>query len=189
MDLRQEHIDYINTVITSVVRGCDYEVALYGGNLYIFADNSVYYKIDLSPVLGFELLYGAKKFEGDVFPIEINEFNMIIQKYQEITSTINPANLLYENINVMEDPNFSELNNMKASDGAGFYYINIIDKYICIPVFAGLPLLNKSDKAYLSIYRGTLPSEFVVYYRITKKKLKTTYDIVFKVLDINRPIR
>lgn len=189
MVLMQEHIDYINSVITSLVRGCDYEVALFNGNLYIFADNSVYYKIDLSPTLGYELLYGAKKFESDTYPIEVNEFNLIVHKYQELTSIIHPNNLLYENINVMEDPNFSELNNMKASSGAGFYYINIIDKIICIPVFPGLPLLNKSDQAYLAIYRGTIPTEYLVHYKINKKKLKTVYDIVFKVLDINRPIR
>ncbi len=189
MVLLQEHVDYINNVITSVVRGCDYEVALNKGNLYIFADNSIFYIIDVSSTLGIELNYGCKKFEGNVYPISMDEYNNIIYKYKDISSTITPENLLYENINVREDDSFTALNSMKASDGAGFYYIKIPEKVICIPVFSGLPLLSKPDLAYLAIYRSTLPYEYIVNYIITKKKLKTTYGIIFKILDINRPIR
>lgn len=189
MDLLQEHIDYIDNVIKSVVRGCDYEVALFKGNLYIFSDNSVYFVVNVSNTLGLELRYGCKKFESEIYPIDINQYNNIISKYRNLISTINPQNLLYENINVIEDEAFQKLNNLRASDGSGFYYINLPEKTICIPVFGGLPLLNKSDTVCLDIYRGTIPTEYIVNYKVNKKKLKTTYDIVFKILDINRPIR
>ena len=192
MGITQDLIDYINNVITSIIRGCDYEVALYMGDLYIFADNSVYFKINIQADPS--ILYGFKKFEGNITPLKIDRFNDIIAKYNLLKSNIVPEKLLYENINVREDQYFNEYNSMKASDGARFMNIPILvdcstPKIINIPVFPGLPLLSKPDTAGLSVYSGLVMNQYIIRYMIYKKKFKVNVEILFVILDINRPMR
>lgn len=192
MGITQDLIDYINNLITSIIRSCDYEVALYMGNLYIFADNSVYFKIDIHADTS--ILYGFKKFEGVITPLKVDRFNNIISKYNSLKSNTIPEKLLYENINVREDQMFNEYNSMKASDGMGFINIPIIQdcstpKIINIPVFPGLPLLSKPDTAGLYVYSGIIHNQYIIKYMIYKKKFKVNVEILFVILDINRPMR
>jgi hypothetical protein len=193
MDITQDLVEYINNVISSAVKGCDYEVALYAGNLYIFADKSILYKIDISEMTGIELLYGIKRFESEVTYLSQMQFNNILYRYNTIKSFVMPMNLLTENIEVRSDPLFNEYNSMKATDGMGFMKVPIVyygeSKVLNVPVFPGLPQLNKADTVAMQIYPSNIPNEYIIRYDVYKKKLKKNIEILFKILDINRPIR
>jgi hypothetical protein len=114
--------------------------------------------------------------------------NRVLDKYRELKSVELNNNKIYERIGIREDPRFEECISVKATDGASFYFMNANNTNPFIPIFSGLPILNKGDTIDLELYdigNYNVLVRMIIY----KKKLKNVYDLYYKILDVNRPIR
>jgi hypothetical protein len=112
-----------------------------------------------------------------------------LDKYRELKGIELYNNKIFENDNLREDQKFEECINVNATDGATFYFMNANNNTTpFIPVFSGLPILNKNDKLKIELYDCN-NHNVLVRMIIFKKKLNIPYDLYYKILDVNRPIR
>jgi hypothetical protein len=113
----------------------------------------------------------------------------VLDKYRELKGIELYNNKIFENDNLREDQKFEECINVNATDGATFYFMNANNNTTpFIPVFSGLPILNKNDKLKIELYDCN-NHNVLVRMIIFKKKLNIPYDLYYKILDVNRPIR
>lgn len=84
-------------------------------------------------------------------------------------------------------PEYERLLNLKADEGGGFFKMpgNELYNNFIIPVFTGLPIINKQDKIGIAVKRIDRTS-LLVEYHIWKKKLKTEFTLYFRTCDMNR---
>ena len=184
-------IDYIRSIIKSITRSTYLEVCVYDAHLYIIADRTVLYCIDLTGKLDQNILIGYHNLMDDFTAIIPDEytFNKVLNKYRELKAIELNNNKIYENDNLRDDQKFESCTGAKASDGASFYFMNANNNTTpFIPVFSGLPLLNKNDKVRIELYDCGAYNNLVRMI-IYKKKLNIPYDMYYKILDVNRPIR
>lgn len=86
-------------------------------------------------------------------------------------------------------PEYEAMLALKADEGAGMFRMpgNQLYQGFVIPVFTGLPIINKQDGIGIVVKRinhGTLLME----YHIKKKKLKSEFVIYFRTCDMNRQL-
>lgn len=103
---------------------------------------------------------------------------------------INDSCLLVRKTGLLDDPEFNRLLALKSGDGMQFYkildYINI-NKCYFIPIFTGLPNLNKNDTIDISIYKYLeTPNHEVVSLDIYKKKINRYMSIRYRIIDLQR---
>jgi len=168
--------------------GGRYEGVLYQSYLYILVEGAVLYKIDLSgsvdPMITFPF-NNMTITDGILSPNNMNPY----YKYAEINSIIShTSNMVYHDPDLQDDPNFMALATAKASEGAGFYFINTSISTICTTVFPGLPYLQKSDSVGLKVY-NIGDGKLLINYTVFKKKLKVAYEIYYKIINVNCPLR
>ncbi len=183
-------LTFIKPFITEATKtgGGLYEGVLYQSYLYILVEGAVLYKIDLSG-----LVDPAITFPFDRLTISdgiLTRNNMTpYYKYAEINSIIShTSNMVYHDPDLQDDPKFMAMATAKASEGAGFYFINTSIATVCTTVFPGLPSLQKSDSVELKVYNVD-DGKLLINYTIFKKKLKVTYDIYYKIINVNCPLR
>jgi hypothetical protein len=166
-----------------------YEGILYQSYLYILVENTVLYKMDLSAVVDPNISYyfNNETINNGSNPVGSNMGPYY--KYAEINSIIShTSNMVYHDPDLQDDPKFMAMATAKASEGAGFYFINTSIATVCTTVFPGLPSLQKSDSVELKVY-NVGDGKLLINYTIFKKKLKVTYDIFYKIINVNCPLR
>ena len=183
-------INYLQSVIKSMTRSMYLEVCVYNAHLHVIADRTVMYCIDLSGKIDQNLLFGYHNLPDNFSAIILDDYtvNRVLDKYRELKSVELNNNKIYERIGIREDPRFEECISVKATDGASFYFMNANNTNPFIPIFSGLPILNKGDTIDLELYdigNYNVLVRMIIY----KKKLKNVYDLYYKILDVNRPIR
>ena len=165
-----------------------YEGVLYQSKLYVLVENSVLYIMDLSTLVDPAFTYAFNNVSIDTgidAPINMNPY----YKYAEICSTIShTSNMVYHDPDLQDDQNFMALATAKASDGAGFYFINTSIATIFTTVFPGLPSLQKTDSVGIKVY-DIGDGKLLINYTVFKKKLKVTYEIFYKIINVNCPLR
>jgi hypothetical protein len=167
------------------------EVCVYNAHLYIIADRTVLYHIDLSGKLDPNILFGYHNSMDNFSEVSIDEYtvNRVLNKYRELKGYELNNNKIYENNSLREDPIFEKYISVKATDGASFYFMNATNNTTpFIPIFSGLPLLSKGDSVKIELYDCGMYN-VLVRMIIYKKKLNNSYDLYYKILDVNRPIR
>ena len=182
-------IMFIKPYIQGMAKSVSAEILLVNGILYMLADNSVVYTMDLSTKVGPER-YRLHYETGNITPVETDGriSNDLIVKVNQCLSDVHPNNMIFENPDLDQDEKFMEMAFAKASAGASFYFINTKLYPTFIPVFTGFPLLNKGDKIGLKVYDiGNY--KLLVNYTIFKKKFGSSYDMFFHILNVNRPLR
>lgn len=189
-DITSEIREYLSNIIKSMTRAIFTEVALSNSILLVLIDNTVLYSADLSGKIDPNIHYGfhnsIDNFSDHI--VDYNEITRLFYKYHEIKNDQLYNNKIYEDYNLREDPKFEEYINNKADNGASFYFINASNSIPFIPIFSGLPILSKPDKAGIELY--DLGNHIILTnMKIFKKKLNLHYDLYYKVLDINRPMR
>jgi len=184
--INRDQINFINDLCESISKGVNYKAVLYMGGLYIFADDTVFYFVDLTTKF-LDEEYSFYRVGSSKYPLDENTKVNIVHKYYELKSLM--TNKFYENLSILEDEKFNQLVNAKTTDGAGFYFINSFDKEnIFIPVFNGLPSLNKKDTVALEIF-DIGNHKFLVKMTVFKKKYNLSYELIYKILNVNRPLR
>ena len=183
-------INYLQSVIKSMTRSMYLEVCVYNAHLHVIADRTVMYCIDLSGKIDQNLLFGYHNLPDNFSAIILDDstVNRVLDKYRELKSVELNNNKIYERIGIREDPRFEECISVKATDGASFYFMNANNTNPFIPIFSGLPILNKGDTIDLELYdigNYNVLVRMIIY----KKKLKNVYDLYYKILDVNHPIR
>lgn len=165
-----------------------YEGVLYQSNLYILVENSVLYIMDLSTLVDPGFTYTFNNISIDTStdaPSNLNPY----YKYAEIQSIIShTSNMVYHDPDLQDDPKFMALVTAKASDGAGFYFINTSINTIFTTVFPGLPSIQKTDSVGIKVY-NIGDGKLLINYTVFKKKLKVTYEIFYKIINVNCPLR
>ena len=184
-------IEYIQTVMKSMTRSTYLEVCVYNAHLYIIADRTIFYTIDLSGKIDPNVLFGYHN-QMDSFSTIIQDENMIskvLDKYKELRAIELYNNKIYEDDSLRQDEVFEECVGAKATDGASFYFMKANNNTTpFIPVFSGLPILNKNDNIKIELFECG-QYNVLVHMTISKKKLGNPYDLYYKILDVNRPIR
>lgn len=183
-------IDFIQSIIKQMTRSLYMEVCVIDAHLYMLVDHAVLYHIDLSNKIDPSLIVSYHNLSDDFSAIieDNNIITTVTNKYLEIRSIELYNNKIYENNDIRSDPEFNKLINMKASDGASFYYINTNNNITpFIPIFSGLPIVNKPDSVALELY-DIGQHKILVHMIIYKAKLKKSYDLYYKILDVNRPM-
>lgn len=184
-------IEYIQGVMKSMTRSTYLEVCIYNAHLFIIADRTIFYSIDLSGKLDPNLLFGYHNSMDDFAAVIQDDYtiNKVINKYQELKAIELYNNKIFENDNLRDDQAFEDCINTKATEGATFYFMNASNGTTpFIPVFSGLPILNKNDKIKVELFDcGSY--KVLVKMIVFKKKLNTPYNLYYKILDVNRPIR
>lgn len=184
-----EMILFVKPYVQGMAKSVSAEILLVNGILYMLADNSVVYTMDLSTKIGPDR-YRFHYETGNITPVETDGrvSNDIIVKVNQCLSDVHPNNMIFENPDLDQDKTFIDMAFAKAGNGASFYFINTKLYPTFIPVFNGLPLLNKGDKIGLNVYDiGT--NKLLINYNIFKKKFGCSYNVYFHVLNVNRPLR
>lgn len=191
MDQMTENIlTFIKPYITEATKtgGARYEGVLYQSYLYILVEGAVLYKMDLNGLVDPTMTFPFNNLtisDGILSPNNMNPY----YKYAEINSIIShTSNMVYHDPDLQDDPNFMAMATAKASDGAGFYFINTSIAAICTTVFPGLPSLQKSDSVGLKVY-NIGDGKLLINYTVFKKKLKVAYEIYYKIINVNCPLR
>lgn len=189
MILMNDQIKYIDDLIHSMIRGVKVECLLYNGSLYVIADDTIFFYTNLSNKYDPSILYGYTLLGSEKSSLSRDEINFLINKYNELTSYENIQNHIYEDPNLRSNEEFNNLTTgLKAGDGAKFYFMNARDCTPFIPVASGLPILNQKDTLSIDLYNmGN--HHILVKMKVYKKKYNLYYDMYYKILDVNRPIR
>ena len=184
-------IEYIQGVMKSMTRSTYLEVCVYNAHLYVIADRTVFYTIDLSSKLDPNLIFAYHNLMDNFSAIVEDQYtlNRVLEKYRELKAIELYNNKIFEDDNLREDQKFEECVNAKATEGASFFFMNANNNTTpFIPVFSGLPILNKNDKLKIELYECGAYN-VLVRMIVFKKKLNIPYDLYYKILDVNRPIR
>ncbi|MCM1215982.1 MAG: hypothetical protein NC548_15855 [Lachnospiraceae bacterium] len=107
-------------------------------------------------------------------------------KYECLITQL-PVELFVEDLRAI--PEYEELIAMKASEGGGFCKLagkSLYSNYL-LPIFTGLPTLNKDDRASIIIRRFD-SNILLMEYHIYKKKMKKEFTLIFNTVDMNRSI-
>lgn len=182
-------IDFLSGYISGMIKSTYCRVTLSNGILYVMADYSVIYMIDLSNKIDRSTYMEFEFDAGKAFNVVTHKNNNEVTiKANQCLSVIHSNNMVYENPNLLEDPKFTELVFAKAGEGAGFYFINTSIYPTFIPVFNGFPALNKADTVGIRVFDiGNY--KLMVNYTVYKKKFGCSYDMYFNILNVNRPLR
>ena len=190
MSLSADQIKYIDDLVTSISKGVSLEAFLGNGILYIFADRCIFYTVDLRDKFNIYDNYGYYKEGTNKSPLHIERVKLLLNNFSLITSTINSNNLLFEQSAIRNDPDFESIVTSKSSDGLKFYFVPTINNLnIPISLCYGLPYISKGDDVDLRLYNSTMDNQYIVNMTIYKKKYKLSYNLYYKVLNFNRPIR
>ena len=187
---RENILEFLKPYIVEVKKSGAgrYEGVLYQSYLYILVENSVLYVMDLTTLVDPAFTYAFNNVSidtGIVAPINMNPY----YKYADLQSIIShTSNMVYHDPDLQDDPKFMALATAKASDGAGFYFINTSIATIFTTVFPGLPSLQKTDAVGLKVY-DIGEGKLLINYTVFKKKLKVTYEIFYKIINVNCPLR
>ena len=184
-------ISYIQTVMKSMTRSTYLEVCVYSAHLYIIADRTIFYTIDLTGKLDQNIIFGYHNLMDSFSAVVQDEYMItkVLNKYKELRAIELYNNKIYEDDNLRGDQVFEDCINAKATEGATFYFMKANNNTTpFIPVFSGLPILNKNDNIKIDLY-DCGAYNVLVHMNIFKKKLANPYDLYYKILDVNRPIR
>lgn len=186
----QTILNFIKPFVAEAAKtGADrYEGVLYQSYLYILVEGSVLYKMDLTGLVDPSITFPFDHLtisDGILIRNNMTPY----YKYAEINSIIShTSNMVYHDPDLQDDPKFMALATAKASEGAGFYFINTSISTICTTVFPGLPSLQKSDSVGIKVY-NLLDGKLLINYTVFKKKLKVAYEIYYKIINVNCPLR
>lgn len=185
-----DQISYIENLVHGMIRGpFEIKVLVYGSNLFVVADDAFLYQADVSDKLTPDIMFGYKtRTDYGKKPLEDYEVDFIINKYRSIVSQCKPDNHIFENDALRDDPVYEEMTHLKVSDGARFYFMNAKGCTPFMPVFSGLPILNNKDTAGVDLY-DVGDHHIIVYMKVYKKKFNMTYNLYYRILDVNRPMR
>ena len=161
---------------------------LYNSKLYILVEEAVLYVMDLSEKVGPSVSYSFNQDSISDPNIYVPLDMSVYYKFQEITYNAHIDNMVYHDPVLHEDPKFMALATAKASEGAGFYFINTSIASIFTTVYPGLPAVQKMDKIELKVW-NIGDNKLLINYLIQKKKMGITYDIYYKIINVNAPIR
>ena len=122
-------IEYIQSIMKSMTRSTYLEVCVCDAHLYVIADRTVMYCIDLSGKLDQNILYGYHNLMDNFSAVIPDEYtiNKVLAKYRELKGIELNNNKIFENDNLREDQRFEECIEAKATDGANFYFMNAIN--------------------------------------------------------------
>ena len=183
----KDQIKFIEDLCNNICKGYQYKAVLFGGSLYILAEDTIFYYMNLESKIDPNFKYAF--FSSGLNKSFMDENNTInvIHKYYELRSQM--YNKVYENLSIMEDEKFNEYINVKTTDGANFFFVHTNNgKSPFIPIFNGLPNLNKNDTVTLELF-NVIDNVYLVKMNIFKKKYNLSYELIYRILDVNRPLR
>ena len=166
------------------------ENLLTNGMLISLLDKSILFTVDLSDSV--DINTTAAFFHNSADPIYMyfasaSEMQMrLIRKWRECEDIVNGhlkdfgVRCIFSKVDMNDDEAFTNLRNMKASEGAAFYFAD----NAMVPIMKGIPLLTKADKVKLTAYDTPVGHHFI-HMNIYKQKLKKDYNMYFKVLDLS----
>lgn len=115
-----------------------------------------------------------------------NKLLRVWNNYESLITRL-PVELIVEDLRSI--PEYEELIAMKASEGGGFCKLagqNLQSNYL-LPIFTGLPTLNKDDRASIIVRRFD-NNILLMEYHIYKKKMKKEFSLIFNTVDMNRSL-
>ena len=177
-------LNYVQNIVKSVCRSTYLEVCVYCAHLYIISDKAILYHMDLSNKVYPDAILAYHNLNDNYTAIieDYSLINSIIDKYNTIKMDEYNNTKIYEDLNLREDKVYEEYISRKASYGASFYFMKADNCTPFIPVFSGLPILNKADNITVSLYdynNGVI----LVHHSIFKKKFGIPYDMYYKILN------
>jgi hypothetical protein len=182
-------INFLNPYIIEI-RKCapfQYKGILYQSGLYVLVDNAVLYVFNLATKIDPSITFCFESNGTSIVPS--SQTMEVFYKNSEIQYDIShTCNMVYNDPELHNDEKFMAMATAKASEGAGFYFINASIGSIMTTVFPGLPSIQKSDKIELKVFNIDT-SKLLINYTIFKKKLGRTYDIYYKIINVNSPLR
>lgn len=115
-----------------------------------------------------------------------NKLLRVWNNYESLITRL-PVELIVEDLRSI--PEYEQLIAMKASEGGGFCKLagqNLQSNYL-LPIFTGLPTLNKDDRASIIVRRFD-SNILLMEYHIYKKKMKKEFSLIFNTVDMNRSL-
>ena len=170
-------------------------VVVINDTMHILTDNTILYSIGLKTVTESTYAFQIKDLlvldNPDVILYNQDVFFYVMHKVNKIKT--NCIEVVAEESNLEENPTYMQLMALKSSDGMKFFHLFSpkLNRNILIPVFTGLPKMNKQDRLSLAVYNyineNNYPinySMFLVKYTMFKKKFNRNIDICFTILGI-----
>ena len=197
---KNEHIPYIKNLISGIFGKSKYlkdaNVLVYCNHLIIIVMNTTIYDISLEDMPPLPLVayrYGTiDELKEDEYIVDTQLSNYMISIYNDkIYSSINNSNkLLASHPELRGVDEFEKCISVKASDGAVFYKVAGIDpnETYLVPIFAGFPNLNKSDKIGISINQFGDTDNLLINFNIFKKKINRNINMYFRTINLVRRI-
>ena len=184
--------NFIRNIVGSIYKNYNFEAAIYCSCLYMITDGTILSIFNLSGKIPDDLVVG---FTDKILLLSENciyddeeVFKRVLYKSTEYIGYINSCPKIYEDPALRNDPVFEDMTGLKSADGARFYFMNTTINTQFIPVFQGLPSLTKADKVGIELFDlGNYRS--LVKMNVFKKKLNMSYDMIYKIVNVNRSLR
>lgn len=158
-------------------------------SLVIFTRDTVMYitkLVNINP--GFTIAFSyaqSKDLEEDEMYIAINP-ESLLQKYRYYISSMQPMNLIGEELDIRGREDIDKLLALKSADGAKFYKLRNIHDWnlvYTVPFFAGLTSLNKDDTFGIRLY-DLRDGYYLLQYVVFKKKIKREILINLRIFNL-----
>jgi len=158
-------------------------MAIKTSDLNIFVKQCIEDKAEKVTVHCYSTDIGIIPFKISSFNDEVYlaKFDQLFSEYYRITtecaSFSNDAEI---KVDLSNDPNFSEITDLKAADGARLFNIG---KYpiMISPAMLGL---NKGDTAFATIYPSINPNNKFLVFTVNKTKKKCIFEIIMRILPL-----
>ena len=190
--------DYVIGLTNDVIKIPSYVACLFIGKIIILQDNAILYIIDISDKVPKEAAFmfekGIEIKDGYIFDTlattrdNMNNYTSLVLKFEDTMAIKMISPIIYVNNDLKSDPSFQDYLNLKTVDGVKKFFIKTTDSHPFIPVLAGFPNLNKQDGIGILLY-DIGNHKILVQEQIYKQKLKINYDIYYRIIDVNRPLR
>lgn len=181
--------DLIKIYVTCATKVCEFIEVLVADSTIII--NSADTVLSIIPVGYSTGIYLGTSYNISEPVIEKNSAieNKLFHMWNNYECLINklPIELSIEDLRSI--PEYENLINLKASDGGGFCKLagnNLYSNYL-LPIFTGLPILNKNDRAGITIRRFD-SNILLMEYHIYKKKINKEFTMIFNTVDMNRSL-
>ena len=161
---------------------------IYNGYIMIeLYDTVVYFyqlkDVDIIPPISFKLVMNIDK---NFVPYDINtRLTILMALYSQYCNVYNNE-LVAEQSNLQDDPEYSKLLALKSAEGMKFYKLpnNQLYSNTYIPVFNAFPAILKGDTISIKVYKDIYDCYSIVEYNIYRGKIKDYYKLYFRILNL-----
>src|SRR5574344_288581 len=189
MILMYELNEYIKNLLNQIIKTQDFKAAIYHGSLYLITLGGLIYIIDISDKIPIDLVCSFTKEEiKDDCIIDNSEILLEVINSCQIYNYKNSFPCIFENNDLLSDPNFLQIIQAKSAEGAFRYYIPIVRGEIVKQTFLILYYkmfnLTKADKVALHVYNTDRQNLLLADFSIYKKKAGANYHLYFIFMDL-----